>query len=139
MCDYSLEHVESRPAAVGDKLVSQRFGHSMTRGLAAVGNREVAVCLMPGTEIAFEQDVLCEPAIGFFPVRKIAERVARFRQIDLDQPTTHHDALEFPSGQIVKLSRLVEGQVATVLQLPAAARATTDVQTTLEARRSEPV
>jgi hypothetical protein len=34
---------------------------------------------------------------------------------------THHDALEFPDGQVVLLTRLCEGQRATVLQLPAAA------------------
>jgi hypothetical protein len=31
----------------------------------------------------------------------------------------HHDALEFPDGQIVPLTFLCEGQQATVLQLPA--------------------
>ena len=32
---------------------------------------------------------------------------------------THHDALEFPDGTIVLLTRLLQGQHATVLQLPA--------------------
>jgi hypothetical protein len=32
MCDYSLEHLASRPAAVGDKLVTTKFGQSFTRG-----------------------------------------------------------------------------------------------------------
>ena len=31
----------------------------------------------------------------------------------------HHDALEFPDGQTVLLTDLLEGQEATVLQLPA--------------------
>jgi hypothetical protein len=31
----------------------------------------------------------------------------------------HHDALEFPDGEIVLLTHLSEGQQATVLQLPA--------------------
>jgi hypothetical protein len=35
---------------------------------------------------------------------------------------THHDALEFPDGQVVLVTRLCEGQHATVLQLPAGAR-----------------
>ena len=39
----------------------------------------------------------------------------------MDNPVTHHDALEFPDGQVVLLSRLCVGQRATVLQLPAAA------------------
>jgi hypothetical protein len=49
----------------------------------------------------------------------VEHRVARFRQIDLNNPHAHHDALEFPDGQIVLVTRLVAGQTATVLQLPA--------------------
>ena len=54
MCDYSLHHVASRPAKVGDKLVTTQFNHSITRGFAAVGEPNVAVCLLPGTEVAFK-------------------------------------------------------------------------------------
>ncbi len=50
MCDYSLHLVASRPARVGDKLVSTRFSNSLTRGFAATGEPEVAVCLLPGTD-----------------------------------------------------------------------------------------
>ena len=118
MCDYSLEHVASRPAKVGDKLVSTKFSNSITRGFAAVGEPNVAVCLLPGTELAFEQEVACVQALGLLPSRKIHERVARFREINLENPHDHHDALEFPGGQVVLLTRLCEGQTATVLQLP---------------------
>jgi hypothetical protein len=48
--------------------------------------------------------------------------VARFRKVNNEQPHLHHDALEFPDGQIVLLTRLCEGQHATVLQLPALRR-----------------
>ena len=126
MCDYSLQYVASRPAKVGDKLVSTKFSNSITGGFAAVGEPNVAVCLLPGTEVAFEKEVECEHALGFFPimkpVKKFAEKVARFRQVKKDQPHVHHDALEFPGGQIVLLTRLCQGQHATVLQLPAAPR-----------------
>jgi hypothetical protein len=47
--------------------------------------------------------------------------VARFRQIDLDKRDTHHDALEFPDGRIVRVTNLCEGQTVTVLQLPVSA------------------
>jgi hypothetical protein len=53
MCDYSLDFVASRPAKVGDKLVTTKFQNSMTRGFAAIGEPNVAVCLLPGTEVAF--------------------------------------------------------------------------------------
>jgi hypothetical protein len=119
MCDYSLHDVASRPAKVGDELVTTKFVNSITRGFAGEKEPNVAVCLLPGTELAFERDVECEPTFGFLPIRKIRERVARFRQVDMDQPHVHHDALEFPSGQIVLLTRLCEGQHVSVLQLPA--------------------
>jgi len=120
MCDYSLDFVASRPATVGDRLVSTRFRNSITRGFAAIGEPHVAVCLLPGTELAFENDVECDLALGsFLPNRKVRQKVARFRKINSEQPHLHHDALEFPDGQIVLLTRLCEGQHATVLQLPA--------------------
>jgi hypothetical protein len=122
MCDYSLHHVASRPAAVGDTLVTTRFVNTPTGGFAAPDNANVAVCLRPGTELAFEHDVECEPALGILPSRKIGQRLARFRQINLEQACVHHDALEFPDGKIVLVTRLREGQQATVLQMPAAAR-----------------
>jgi hypothetical protein len=122
MCDYSLHHVASRPAKVGDKLVTTRFTSSITRGFAAVGEPETAVCLMPGTELAFEKAVEYEPTFGLFPTRKTGQHVARFRHINEGRPSAHHDALEFPNGQTVLVTRLCEYQYATVLQLPAGAR-----------------
>jgi hypothetical protein len=50
--------------------------------------------------------------------QKLGAKVARFRRVNLDCPTMHHDALELPSGEIVLLTRLTEGQFATVIQLP---------------------
>jgi hypothetical protein len=120
MCDYSLQYVANRPAKVGDKLGSTRFVNSITRGFAAVGEPDVAVCLFPGTELVFDSDVECDHGLGFFANKKLHENVARFRQINLDNPYQHHDALEFPS-QVVLLTTLCAGQRATVLQLPAGA------------------
>jgi hypothetical protein len=118
MCDYSLERVASRAAKVGDRLVTTQFKHTITRGFAEVGEPEVAVCILPGTELAFEQDVEYDHFLGLSPRRQLHERVARFRQVNRDDPFKHHDALEFPSGEVVLLHRLYEGQRATVLQLP---------------------
>ena len=97
-----------------------KFSRSITRGFAAVGEPNVAVCLLPGTEIAFDQNVECEPSfgIGILPNKKIGQRLARFRQINMDNTVTHHDAFEFPDGKVVLLTRLCEGQRAMVLQLP---------------------
>jgi hypothetical protein len=78
----------------------------------------VAVCLLPGTEVAFEQEVRYERFFALFPKMKLG-KTARFRQINGGKPRVHHDALEFPDGETVLLTRLCEGQHATVLQLPA--------------------
>jgi hypothetical protein len=131
MCDYSLQYVANRPAKVGDKLVSSQFANSITRGFSAVGEPSVAVCLLPGTELVFDRDVECEHAN-----KKLREKVARFKQINLDNPYDHHDALEFPNGQVVLLTRLCSGQHATVLQLPAGAhRAEGEAEGTPAVRR----
>ena len=127
MCDYSLHPVASRPAKIEDKLVTTKFNNSITRGFSAIGKPNVAVCVLPGTEIAFDDNVEREPlfGIGLLPNKKIGQRLARFRQINMDNPVAHHDALEFPDGQVVLLTRLCEGQRATVLQLPPGAYAAT--------------
>jgi hypothetical protein len=122
MCDYSLDLVASRPAKIGDKLVTTKFENSMTRGFAAMGEPNVAVCLLPGTEVAFEKEVNYERFFALFPNTKLGKKVARFRQINMGKPGVHHDALEFPDGETVLLTRLCEGQHATVLQLPASPR-----------------
>ncbi len=119
MCDYSLHLIASRPAQVADRLVSTDFVKSITRGFTEVGEPEVAVCLLPGTEVAFDNDVQYDRAFSMFGRARLTERVARFRQLNMDDPHVHHDALEFPSGQIVMVTRLIPGQTATVLQLPA--------------------
>jgi hypothetical protein len=127
MCDYSLHVAASRSAQVGDKLVTTEFWNTATRGFSSVGEPKVAVCLLPGTEVAFENEVyrkLTGFQLRFFKrePKRICHTVARFRQINMDNPCTHHDALEFPGGEIVLLTHLREGQHATVLQLPAPAK-----------------
>jgi hypothetical protein len=140
MCDYSLHHVATRPAKLEDKLVTTKFTNSITRGFAAVGEPHVAVCLLPGTELAFDENVECEPSfgIGILPNKKIGQRLARFRQINTDNAVTHHDAFEFPDGQVVLLTRLCEGQHATVLQLPAETRSAPAQETAAGTTTREP-
>jgi len=120
MCDYSLESVRSRPAKVGDRLVTTDFG-TCTRGFASADDRSTAVCLLPGTELAFAQPVRHFLRL-FRPSAVVEHSTAIFRQINKETALTHHDALEFPDGKVVLLTRLSEGQEATVLQLPAEPR-----------------
>lgn len=116
MCDYSLEHVDSRAAAVADRLVTARFPGTFTRGFASVDDPKTAVCVRPGTELAFDVPPKYEGAWMFWP-RKAKGTVARFRQVT-PGVSLHRDALEFADGTVVPLTCLRPGQCATVLQLP---------------------
>ena len=120
MCDYSLQTVRSRPAEVGEKLRTQHFNTS-TIGFAAPEDANTAVCVLPGTELAFTAPVRCSvrgKLFGWKP-KVLNHTTAIFRQLDKDNPYTHHDALEFPDGEMVLLTNLMTRQEATVLQLPA--------------------
>ena len=120
MCDYSLQSVRSRSARVGDRLTTRDFGTG-TRGFAASEDNAVAVCVLPGTELAFSSAVMVtEPrfVVGW-KAETLRYATAIFRQVNKNEQRTHHDALEFPDGRTVLLTKLSEGQEATVLQLPA--------------------
>src|SRR5258705_11452673 len=106
MCDYSLHNVKSRAARVGDKLTTRNFGTG-TRGFAPQEDSTTAVCVLPGTELAFSQDGACV-ASGFLGLgaRRIACPSAIFRQIHKQQSRVHHDALEFRDGPTVLRSEL---------------------------------
>ena len=119
MCDYSLTNVRSRPAKVGDTLITHNFGTG-TRGFCASDDADAAVCVLPGTELAFADKVKSDGA-GFLPwrTRTIGHKIAIFRQVNRHRSNAHHDALEFPDGRVLLLTLLQEGQQATVLQLPA--------------------
>ncbi len=99
MCDFSLQSVRSRPAKVGDRLVTRDFGTG-TRGFSASDDPGLAVCIRPGTELAFASEVACLPAglLGW-KTKTIHHETAIFRQVNKD--------------------KMCEGQQATVLQLPA--------------------
>lgn len=115
MCDYSLHVVSSRPAEVGETIVSSAFAGTTTRGFTSPSDPATAVCLRPGTEVVFDDFVRAD---GRIFNRVIRERLARFRQVDTDKPNYHHDALEFANGTIVLVTDLVIGQRAAILQLP---------------------
>lgn len=132
MCDYSLQSVRSRPAKVGDKLVTTDFGTG-TRGFASIDDPHTAVCVLPGTELAFAHPVRHFVRL-FRPDALTEHETAIFRQVNRETAMTHHDALEFPDGKVVLLNRLKEGQEATVLQLPAEPRPA-DAEVAEEQRR----
>jgi hypothetical protein len=116
MCDYSLHVVATRPAEVGETLITTTFRGTSTRGFASPSDPTVAVCMLPGTELAFAENVKYNNR--WIWTRAINFRVGKFGAIEPDVPHRHHDAIEFPDGTHVLVTQLCEGQRATVLQLP---------------------
>jgi hypothetical protein len=120
MCDYSLHAVATRPAKAGETLVTTTFRGTSTKGFASVDEPEVAVCLLPGTELAFADNVKYDSR--WLWTRRSVFRVGKLGEIDRHLPDQHHDTIEFPDGSRVLVTLLREGQRATVLQLPAMQR-----------------
>jgi hypothetical protein len=117
MCDYSLHAVASRPAEVGEELITTTFRGTSTRGFASERDRNVAVCMLPGTELAFADNVRYDNR--WIWTRTIGYRVGKFNEINPVVPDRHHDAIEFPDGNRVLVTQLTVGQRVRVLQLPA--------------------
>ena len=116
MCDYSLRALASRPAVVGETVITTNFRGTSTRGFASESDPNTAVCMLPGTELAFEENVRFDSR-WIWP-KTLEYKVGKFGQIDPHIPDRHHDAIEFPDGQFVLVTQLCEGQRVTVLQLP---------------------
>ncbi len=72
--------------------------------------------MLPGTELAFEQNVKYDNR--WIWTRTSGFRVGKFNIIDPHFRERHHDAIEFPDGSYVLVTQLCTGQRATVLQLP---------------------
>jgi hypothetical protein len=119
MCDYSMHAIASRPAKVGETLVSTDFRGSSTRGFASAEETQVAVCLLPGTELVFEQNVTYRGR--WFGSKKVPFSVAQFCKLNPENLHQHHDALAFPDGTTLLVNSLVRGQRVRVLQLPVSA------------------
>ena len=121
MCDYSMHAVATRPAQVGETLITTTFRGTSTRGFASASAPEVAVCMLPGTELAFAENV--RYGSRWIWTKTIDFRVGKFGAVDPDVPHRHHDAIEFPDGSRVLVTLLCQGQRVTVLQLPVVDRA----------------
>jgi hypothetical protein len=137
MCDYSLHAVASRPARVGETLITTTFRGTSTRGFAAESEPTVAVCMLPGTELAFADNVKYDNR--WIWTKAINSRVGKFGAIEPHVPHRHHDAIEFPDGSSVLVTQLCEGQRVTVLQLPVAQQATAHARPAAETPAATPI
>jgi hypothetical protein len=137
MCDYSLHAVATRPARVGETLISTTFRGTSTRGFASENAPAVAVCMLPGTELAFAENVRYDNR--WIWTKSVNFRVGKFGEIDPDVPHRHHDAIEFPDGSNVLVTHLSEGQRVTVLQLPVVHQVTQHAQSAADTNAAAPV
>ena len=66
-------------------------------------------CVLPGTELAFAKPVeyATEGLLGWGR-KTFDNRMAIFRQVNKERAAAHHDALEFPDGTVILLTRLLE-------------------------------
>jgi len=112
--------VASRPAEVGEEVITTTFRGTSTRGFASEKDPTVAVCMLPGTELAFADNVRYDNR--WIWTKTVNSRVGKFGKVDRNVPDRHHDAIEFPDGSYVLVTQLCEGQRATVLQLPVVAQ-----------------
>jgi hypothetical protein len=121
MCDYSAKSAKTRAAVRGDMILTNDISKH-TRGFASVIEPATAVCLLPGTQLAFDGPIqFWQPDVAGKVAQKVSclHRVATFVQVDKHDQHTHHDALQFADDSVIKLNDLVPGQTARVLQLPA--------------------
>jgi hypothetical protein len=127
MCDYSLMHLKSRDAEKNEKLRTSQF---IGGSIGFVGTEpDVAVCVRPGTCLAF--DAPAQARLGYYAEVKTYGVVGWFRQVEKYNPSTHHDAIEFDTGEVIKLCFFLPDQSATVMLLPEAPK------TPLEAAEQE--
>jgi hypothetical protein len=137
MCDYSLHAVASRPAKVGETLITTTFRGTSTRGFASESEPTVAVCMLPGTELAFADNVKYDNR--WIWTKAINSRVGKFGAIEPGVPQRHHDAIEFPDGTSVLVTQLCEGQHVTVLQLPVSQQPATPARPAAEMPAATPI
>lgn len=88
-----LSSLKIPTASVGDQLRTSNFDTG-TRGFTAPEDPATAVCVLPGTELAFNSEIRVYGAADPMP-----HKTAIFRQVNREQPHMHHDALELPDAQ----------------------------------------
>ena len=114
MRDDSLEHLASRPAKVGDKLVTTNSADRLRAPSAQSASPRSPFVFSLGQSLHLSARSKPHRDFRLRP-RKLGAKLARFRRVNEACRTMHHDALELPSGQVVLLTSLCEAQHATVI------------------------
>lgn len=107
MCDYSLEHYQSRPARQGERYETTRFSTGSI-GFAEPGNPSVAVCMACDMRLKLEQ----LPTMLRTRLKLGASEIVAFARIEHG---LYRDGVRFDNGATVSLQELGPGVSATLL------------------------
>lgn len=106
MCDYSLEHYQSRPARKGEEYETTRFT-SGSIGFIEPGNHSVAVCMSCDTRVALSN--IPEPVQSRLSIT--ANECATFVRLD---GGLYRDGVRFDNGRACTLQELGIGVKAMI-------------------------
>jgi hypothetical protein len=117
MCDYSMHAIKNRKAVVGDKVKTSDFARTSSPGLESITEPNLAICLIPGTGVEFDEPVqhrdVSVNGIGVTLPFKIGRYVRK-----PGHEAEFHDAFQFPDGTVVLMAYLVTNQTGTVTYVP---------------------
>ena len=108
MCDYSLHAVASRPAKVGETLITTTFPGTSTRGFAAEGRAGGCGLSASGNRISLRSTASSTTRDGSGQ-RARASKLPRFREVEPNVlPSATMMRSNFPNGSYVLVTLLVE-------------------------------
>jgi hypothetical protein len=116
MCDYSMHAIKNRKAVVGDKVKTSDFMRTSSPGLESLTEPGVAICLIPGTGVEFDEPVQHRD-IGLNFNTPIPFKIGRYVR-KAGHETEFKDAVQFPDGSMVLMAYLVTNQTGTVTYVP---------------------
>jgi hypothetical protein len=116
MCDYSMHAVKNRKAVVGDKVRTSNFGGKSSPGLESLSEPGVAICLIPGTGVEFN-DPIHHTNEGRGPHTITDFKITRYVRKE-GHSTEFKDAFQFPDGTVMLMAYLPVGQHGTVTYVP---------------------
>lgn len=125
MCDYSLEHYQSRPARQGEEYVTHRFA-SGSIGFVAPNEPSVAVCMTCDMRLKLQG----LPVLMQARLKVALVEVVTFTRLDSG---LYRDGVRFDNGQLLSLQDLGPGlkaELVDALANPIPARAPVETRQT---------
>jgi hypothetical protein len=118
MCDYSMHAIKNRKAVVGDKVKTSDFARTSSPGLESITEPGVAICLIPGTGVEFDEPVSRrDVTANLGPNVTLPFKIGRYVRKP-GHEAEFHDAFQFPDGTMVLMAYLCMNQHGTVTYVP---------------------